>query len=63
MNKEVEKQLKVLSRFIADKANLLLLFPHYEFDHILVDINNPELFTMTKENIHLFVMSFKIGMN
>lgn len=63
MNKEVEKQLKKLSRYIADRSNLLLLYPHYEFDHVLVDVYNPDLFTLTKDEIHLFVIQFKIGMN
>ena len=63
MNKEVEKQLKEFARRIADKHDLLLLFPHFEFDHVLVDIYNPDMFTLTKESIHLYVMQFKMGMN
>ena len=59
MNKEEKKQLDELSRFINDNCNLLLLFPHYEFDHILIDMNNPEIF-----NEYVFqVIQFKIGMN
>jgi hypothetical protein len=59
MNKEEKKQLDELSRFINDNCNLLRLFPHYEFDHILVELYNPEIFSTD-----IFrVIQFKVGMN
>jgi len=63
MNNDVNKQLIKFCQHIADRQHLLHLFPHYEFDHVLVDIYNPELFTLNKKEIHFQVMQFKIGMN
>ena len=57
MNKK--KEIDQLSQFISEKCNLLLLFPHYEYDHLLIEENNPEIFST-----EIFrVIQFKVGMN
>ena len=60
MNDETKRELDSLSQIIQDKYSLILLFPHFEFDHVLINEHNVDIFHF-EDYIRMLV--FKTGMN